>query len=242
MGFGEYFYYALSHKFGEYAYLFAGSVAIAGVFFYIFDIGEWNTVVGNIIRFMCTAVMFSVFTITVMLKSNEYPFGLISLFALFNPMWLLMVKSLFYREFNARTFVSWLSGPLFFVSLLTVAAFTVWIFLDRDNEWNDTTKVEAAIRTECEPNFIDNPNCVSEDGSGATCFYVDNSSTALPALIFPETCDRTCLNVYSACSTGFIVWYGPVLMGLSLLFHSFFCTFLRTCKSLSYVFVHADSI
>jgi hypothetical protein len=181
------------------------------------------------------------FCMTVMLTSNEYPFGLISLFALFNPLWLLMVKSLFYRKLNARTYVSWLSGPLFLVSLLTAALFTVWIFIDHDNEWNETTKIKAAIRTGCEPDFTDNPNCVSEDGSDATCFSVDHTTNP-QTLIFPDNCDRSCLDVYSACSNGFIVWYGPALIALSLLFHCFFCTFLRKCKSIIFFsYIHFNS-
>ena len=231
MGFGESFYYYLSNRFGGYAYIFAGTLALSCFFFYIFDIDEWNTGIGNIVRFISVAEIFAVFVITVMLTSNEHPYGLISLFALFNPLWLLMVKSLFFREFNARTFVSGLSGPLLMVSLFTVATFIAWIFLDDDNEWNNVTKVEAAKRTGCQPNFIDHPNCVSEGGSGATCFYVDYSSAPQSLLVFPENCDRMCLNVYSSCSNGFILWCGPVLIGLSLLFHSYFCTFLRTSES-----------
>lgn len=239
MGFGESLYYALSTRFGGYANVFAVTLAISGFFFYIFDIDEWTTSIGNIFRFISVAAIFSFFVITVVLTSNEHPYGLISLFSLFNPLWLLMVKLLFYRESNARTFVSGLSGPLLLVSLLTLAAFVVWIFLDHDNEWNEVTKVKAAVRTGCEPNFTDHPNCVSEDGTGATCFYVDYSS-APQTLIFPENCDRMCLNVYSACSNGFILWCGPVLIGLSLLFHSFSCTFLRTGESFFQEFVTSD--
>jgi hypothetical protein len=241
MGFGESFYYALSDRFGGYAYLVKGILASSLFFFYILDIDEWNTAIGNGVRCISVAAIFSIFVVTVMLTSNEHPYGLISLFAFFNPLWLLMVKSLFYREFNARTFVSGLSGPLLLVSLLTVAAFVVWIFLDHENEWNHVTKVEAAIRTGCEPNFIDNPYCVGDDGSGTTCFYVDHSSSPR-AIYFPENCDRACLNVYSACSNGFILWSGPVLIGLSLLFQGYFCTFLRSGESCIHVIANTDSL
>jgi hypothetical protein len=237
MGFGEYFYFALSNKFGGYANVFAGMLALSGFLFYIFDVGEWNTATGNMFRFASMAAMFTIFVITVTITSNDHPYGLISLFALFNPLWLLMVKSLFYKEFNARTFVSGLSGPLLSVSLLTMAAFVVWVFHDQDNEWNDVTRVNAAVQTGCEPDFTDHPNCVSEDESRATCFYVDDSS-APHTLIFPENCDRFCLGVYSACSNGFILWVGPVFIGLSLLFHSFFCTFLRSSEFFTHVLVN----
>ena len=105
--------------------------------FYIFDIGEWNTTIGSMFRFTSIVVMFTIFVISVTLIFYEHPYGLISLFAIFNPLWLLMVKSLFYKDFNARTFVSRLSGPLLLVGMSTMAAFVVWIFHDQDNEWND---------------------------------------------------------------------------------------------------------
>ncbi|KAL3768770.1 hypothetical protein ACHAWU_006871 [Discostella pseudostelligera] len=226
MGFGESFYYALSNEFGGYASIFAAFLLIFGFFFYILDIGEWNTAVGNIVRGICMTVMFIAFVIAVMLVSNEHPVGLISLFPLFNPVWMLLVKSLFYRERDARRFVSGLSGPLLLVSLCTLTAFIVWIVWDDDNQWNSVTKVEAAVGTGCQANFDDYPNCENEDGSGGTCFSIDYS-TDPQELVFPENCDRLCLNVYSDCSNGFILWCGPVLMCLSLLFLSFFCTFLR---------------
>jgi hypothetical protein len=232
MGFGESFYYALSNEFGGYASIFAAFLLIFGFFFYILDIGEWNTAVGNIVRGICMTVMFIAFVIAVMLVSNEHPVGLISLFPLLNPVWMLLVKSLFYRERDARRFVSGLSGPLLLVSLCTLTAFIVWIVWDDDNQWNSVTKVEAAVGTGCQANFDDYPNCVNEDGSGGTCFSIDYS-TDPQELVFPENCDRLCLNVYSDCSNGFILWSGPVLMCLSLLFLSFFCTFLRAGESSS---------
>jgi len=232
MGFGESFYYALSHEFGGYAYMFAGALGISGFFFFIFDIDEWNSTLGNIFRFLSVSAMFSVFVLIVILVSNEVTFGIITLFALLIPLWLLMVMSLFYRGKDTRTFVSWLSGPLLLISLLTTLSFIIWVLSDYSNEWNRVTEVEAAQQTGCAANFEKYPNCISEDGSGDTCFYVDYSG-GWQELVFPENCDKTCLNVYDACSNGFMLWAGPVLMCLSMLFLSFFCTFLRTEGSTS---------
>ncbi len=240
MGYGESFYYALSNKFGGYAYIFAGILLISGFVFYILDVGEWHSAIGNIFRFTCMAGMFVVFVIIIMLVSNEHPFGLIALFALLNPLWMLMVKSIFYRSRDARTFVSWLSGPLLFISLLTAASFIAWICLDYDNEWNSVTRVEAAIRTGCEPNYNEYPNCQNADGSGATCFYVDYS-THPQELAFPDNCDSACLNVYNDCANGFILFSGPILMCLSMLFLAFFCTFLRTGEYHAVIIPHINS-
>ena len=227
MGFGESFYYQLSYQFGGYAYIFAGILIISGFFFYILDVGEWNSAIGNVFRFCAASGIFITFVILIMLVSNEHPFGLISLFALFNPLWMLMVKSLFYKTRDARTFLSWLSGPLLLVALLTVGTFIGWICANYDNKWNTVTKVEAAERTGCEANFKNYENCMSQDGSGGTCFYVDYTNER-QELVFPDNCDQMCLNVYNDCANGFILWAGPVLMCLSMIFLSFFCTFLRS--------------
>ena len=58
MGFGESFYYALSHQFGGHAYIPASIMAGFGFFFYILDIDQWNTKVGNVFRGLSTAAMF----------------------------------------------------------------------------------------------------------------------------------------------------------------------------------------
>ena len=67
----------------------------------------------------------------------------------------------------------------------------------------------------------------NQDGSGGTCFYVDYTNER-QELVFPDNCDQMCLNVYNDCANGFILWAGPVLMCLSMIFLSFFCTFLRS--------------
>ena len=103
--------------------------------------------------------------------------------------------------------ISWLSGPLFCLSLLTGAMFVAWIFWDHGNEWNSVTKVEAAERTECTASFDEYPNCRNQDGSDTPCFYLDQSGER-SKLIFPDNCSQECLNVYSECANGFILWVG----------------------------------
>lgn len=225
MGYGELFYYQLSYKFGDSSYIFAGTLIISAFFFYILDIGEWNSAFGKIFRFICIFAMFATFVVLVMLISNEHPFGLISLFALFFPLWMLGVKSIFYRSRDARTFLSWLSGPLLLVAVCTIGAFIGWISSNYDNEWNAVTKIEAAQRSGCEPNFDNYPNCALQDGSEGytTCFYVDYANDH-QQLIFPDGCEQSCTNVYNDCANGFILWAGPILMCLSMIFLSFFST------------------
>jgi len=69
-------------------------------------------------------------------------------------------------------YVSWLSGPLFFTSIVTAVAFIIWVFMDSGHAWNNVTRVTAAEKTGCVPNFDEYPDCMSQDGSGDTCFLL----------------------------------------------------------------------
>lgn len=227
MGFGEAFYYTLSNQFGDYSQYLAGILLISAFIFYILDIDEWSSKLGKVVCYLTSSVIFLGFVLLVMLVSNDYPYGIITMFALFNPLWLLVVKSIFYRTRDTRLFVSWLSGPLLLISLLIAGTFIGWVFWSSENQWNSVTKVEAAERTGCEANFEEYPNCINEDGTGEACFYLDNSE-GRSELKFPDGCDQMCINVYSECSNGLILWSGPVLMCLTMIFLCFFCTFLRT--------------
>ena len=105
MGFGESIYYNLAYRFGEYAFILAGILVIVAFFFYILDIDEWNSTVGKSFCFLSMVLMFLSFVLLVMLVSNEHPSGVISLFSLLLPLWVLIVKSLFYRHKDTKTYV-----------------------------------------------------------------------------------------------------------------------------------------
>lgn len=230
MGFGESFYYALSHsQFADYSWVLAGGLVLAGLFFYLLDISEWNGIVGRVVRGLFGAAAFAVFVLLVLLVSNEFPAGVLALFALINPLWLLACRTLFYRAREARTFASWLSGPLLLVAALTAASFVAWVAADFSNGLNSVTRVEAAERTGCPPDTESYPACAAGDGVNGVCFYVDYAEEH-EGLVFPDGCDHACLKVYSACANGFILWSGPVDICLSMLFLSYVCTFLRKGK------------
>mmetsp|Transcript_28484 Transcript_28484/g.59366 ORF Transcript_28484/g.59366 Transcript_28484/m.59366 type:complete len:918 (-) Transcript_28484:195-2948(-) len=234
MGFGEYIYYDISHsQFADYTPIFVGTLSLLAFFFYILDMDQWNeTAVGIVFRFLTAATMFCILLLIVVLISNEVPFGIITFFALINPLWLLAVKNAFYGERTTRTFVSWLGAPLVCISCLLMLSFIVWASADYCNEWNTVMKVDSAEQTGCVADFDDYPKCkgnattAADSSTVTTCFSLDHSSEH-PELIFPEGCDTSCVKVYDSCSNGFILWAGPVLLCLSTVFLSFFCTFLR---------------
>mmetsp|Transcript_13145 Transcript_13145/g.19666 ORF Transcript_13145/g.19666 Transcript_13145/m.19666 type:complete len:912 (+) Transcript_13145:99-2834(+) len=227
MGFGESFYYALSHQFGGHAYIPATILAGYGFLFYILDIDQWNTRAGNVFRGLSMAAMFVLFVILIMLVSNKFPYGVIALFALFQPLWLLSVKTFIYKNTETRIYLNWLGGPLMLAAFLTIIGFVVWVMSDYVNQWNQVTKVMAAEHTECSPNYANYPNCMSNDGFGGTCFRA-NEYVDPPVLVFEANCEYSCVHVYDDCANGFVLWSGPILMSLSMIFLGSFCTFLRT--------------
>lgn len=229
MGFGESFYYTLSHQFGGQAYIPGSILAGYGFLFYILDIDQWNTKAGNVVRVLSIVSMFVLFVILIMLVSNQFPYGVIALFALFQPLWLLSVKTFIYKDTETRVYLNWLSGPLFLLALLTIISFVVWVSSNYVNQWNQVTEVMAAEHTECSPNFSNYPNCMSNNGFGGTCFRL-NEMVFPPVLVFEDNCDHTCVHVYDDCANGLVLWGGPILMSLSMIFLGSFCTFLRTGK------------
>ena len=229
MGYGESLYYSLSHQFGGHAYIPASILIGYGFVFYILDIDQWNTRAGNVFRGLSIATMFVLFVILVMLVSNHFPYGVIALFALFQPLWLLSVKTFIYKDTDTRVYLNWLSGPLFLAALLNVIGFGIWVGSAYENQWNQVTKVLAAENTECSPNFNNYPNCMSNDGFGGPCFRTSVYVEPI-VLSFENNCDYTCVHVYDNCANGFVLWSGPILMSLSMIFLGSFCTFLRTGK------------
>lgn len=183
-------------------------------------------------RFLLTLSLFGLFVLWILLVSNDVPYGIITLFAIFNPLWLLLVNNLFYRKVDTRTFVGWLGGPLLALTFMTAVAFLVWVAISPHNQWNQVTRLEAAERTGCAADFEEYPGCYSNateysGGSNSTddtetCFYLEENE-----LVFPDGCEKACIGVYSGCLNGLILWAGPLLMCLSMMFLGLFCRFLK---------------
>lgn len=224
MGFGIDCFYYLADRYSEYAPI----VGIATVAFittmYLFDFTEWESGVGKICRKATWWIFVGGITVLVLLLTGDYPYGPICLFAFLTPMWLVTVKNVFYSNVRTRTYVSWLSGPLFFISLITGIVWFIWTFLRDENEWNEITRVTSAEAAGCEPDLETYPECESQVNPGEACFTTEGYTE----IIFEDGCDETCVNVYENCINTFILWVGPLLVGLVLFFLSFFCAFLRT--------------
>ena len=154
------------------------------------------------------------------------------MFTVLVPIWLSLVRFLFYRHITFRTYITWLSGPLFLNSLGIGIGWFVWTFLSRNNKWSIYTKLYDAAVTGCKPNFKKYPECQINYLNGTSidvCFSVDVESSSIE---FPEGCAKNCTKVFDECSNMFIVWVGPFLVSIVFLFLSFFSTFLRNGGSI----------
>ena len=228
MGFGEEVYYAIADEFGEYANTLAYGLAIFIFVLYMLDADQWSSMIGTVILDFSVLIVVAGFVLLVLLLAYQFPYGMVCLFALFNPLWLLTVKLVVYTGKSTRVFVSWLSGPLFTLSALIGLTWALWVFADPSHQWNEVARINAASYSQCEPNYELYPDCKTE-GSNETCFYMETVN-GRDNLIFPEGCSQSCTNVYDDCLNGFILWVGPVLVSMTMFFLSFFCTFFREGK------------
>ena len=234
----DYFYYMDEH-YGEYA---TTTGLVTGLFFilcYLADVNYWSA---TLLKHVCYLLVVLGICVMVLLMTGDYPYGPIALFAFVMPLWLIGMKNAAYPQVRTRVYVSWLSGPLFCISLLTGIVWLVWTFLHDENEFNDVTKVVFAQATGCVPNLEDYPECalntttISSANSDAAiettealCFSVIESP---PSFVNENGCDPDCpRHVYDDCLNPFILWAGPLLVGLVLFFLSFFCTFVRSENS-----------
>lgn len=222
MGFGLDIFYYFSENYEDYAPTLAGALAIFIVLIYIFDITDWDSKLGIAARHLCYTVIVAGAILLVLFITGNFPYAPIVLYSLLTPLYLILFKAALIRNKEMRIFISWLGGPLFFVSLVVLVVWIGWTFAEEENEWNEATRVAAAEKSGCEPNFDDHPNCKNE--SGDVCFEVHGETSEI---IFPEGCSESCTDVYDDCLNAFIVWVGPLLVSMSLVFLSFFSTFLR---------------
>jgi len=221
MGYGVWVYRYFSTHF-EPSALFLGAGLLAFSFLiYLFDCHYWKSYIGILTRRVSYAVLIAGINILVLSISGTHPYGPISVFLVLTTLYLMAIKYFVYKDKTARTYVSWLSGPLFFNSMLIFIGWFIWTFWKDENEWTISTKLIDAKRTGCEPNFDEHEQC--RGNTTEVCFQ-----TIGPASVyFPENCEHTCSDVYASCLNTFIIWSGPFLVSAGLLFLSFFTTFVR---------------
>lgn len=225
MGYGLTTFYYLSRYYEKHAYALGGSLAGFAFLLYLLDIYYWNSKFGRMMRMLAVAIIVIGLAVLVCFISATHPYGPISIYVVLTPVWLVLVRRAFYRHISMRTFVPWLSGPLFLNSVLVLAAWIAWTWWDADNKWILANRLADAEESGCRPDLVNYPMCVNMDNTtdSEVCFTIENNQ--MP--VWTPDCPRTCIKVWDTCYNQFIVWVGPFLVSLGLFFLCFFATFLR---------------
>lgn len=204
---------------------------------YLLDIQHWSSKTGDIFRKLYLLLTVLAIATLIFASSSDHPYGPIALYIIFLPFYLFFTKFLFYNSKPNREFIHWLSGPLFAVAICTVVVWTVWTLWATENEWNLGIALDEAPGSGCVANDVDYPECYIDD---ELCFEFDADTNTLnfDNCYYGNDADdggngnddgpgRACQQVYAECYNPFIIWVGPFLTCLGLLFLSFLASFLR---------------
>lgn len=154
----DWFYYLADHYGEDWASTMGGATALYFLIMYILDADAWTNYLW--LQRFCGMILVLGVISTVLFMVGDYPYGPICLFAALTPLWLITLNQLnVVGRIRTRVYVNWLSGPLFFVSVLVGLTWLIWTFVGDENEYNTATKAVFAQATGCEPNLIDFPEC-----------------------------------------------------------------------------------
>ena len=114
------------------------------------------------------------------------------------------IRFLFFHNVEKKEYISWLSGPLMLVSIITALYWFIWTYLKDENEWSLIVSLMDAEKAGCDPDFTTYPEC--DDGDGDPCFTINEKNLSIN---YKKDCDTTCTQIYNSCPDIFISWAGP---------------------------------
>ncbi len=233
MGYGLNTFYYLSENYEQYSFYLGMAIGSGAFLLYLFDCYYWASPSGVFLRKFFLGSLAIATCILTLFMAGAYPHGVIAMFLVLTAGWMLVARLIFYQDVPPRDFVSWLSGPLFFVAMLSFASWLTWALWSEDNEWSVIIALADADDSACEPNFEDYPDCVGDDGG--VCFTADTETNTLT---FADGCEESCTQVYVNCANGFVIWVGPFLVTLVREF-IYFGDYMKCCISF---FLNAISV
>lgn len=227
LGWGLSSFYFLSRYFEQHAYILALSLAGFATVLFLCDCHHWKSKFGQGVRYFAISILILGCAAYVLFISSTFPYGPISMYMILSPMWLVLAKRVCYKDLPMRTYVPWLSGPLFFNAIVILGLWLYWTLSTDAHEWTDLTRLADAHVSGCQPDYETYPGCEVPNGGfdDNLCFYIDPKNPQPP--LFNESCPPICVRVFDKCANMFIVWSGPFLVSLGLFFLSFFATFLK---------------
>ena len=228
MGIGLKTFYVINNRFEMYAdYLYPELLGFMFIL-YLLDCHHWSSRFGIFLRRLCIVLLTIGFNALILCTSAKRPYAPISVMLVMTPVFLSFVRLLFYPEVYARDYISWLTGPLYLVSVLTFISWFIWTLVKDENAWNVIRGIAEAEQAGCKPDFDEYPDCQNADGSDNVCFEVDLQDYSIT---FDYYCDEMCTQVYDSCLNTFMIWVGPFLVSVGFLCLSFFSSFIRRAQS-----------
>ena len=176
LGLGMDCFYYLADRYGDdYASTVGGMTGFWFLLLYVLDADSWHLrfTYGILYQRVCGLLFVLGTTLTVLFMTGDYPYGPICLFAALTPLFLIFTNNVLPERKPTRVYVRSLSGPLFFISVLTGVIWLVWTFLQEENEYNQVTKVVFAQATGCKPNLEEFPECSRAAYEEAIMAYFD---------------------------------------------------------------------
>jgi len=233
LGYGLSTFYFLSRYYEHHAYILALSLAGFALFLYLFDCHYWDSTYGRMARYFAISILILGCATLTCFISSTFPYGPISAYLVLTPIWLVLVKHTLYSKLEMRTYIPWLSGPLFFNALLFMGIWIYWTFSVGGNSWTENTRLADAKNSGCIPDLEMYPECAATNSTESisifaktpVCFDIDPTSLLPP--VFGPNCPEYCTKVFDNCSNIYIVWVGPFLVSMGLLFLSFFTSFMK---------------
>lgn len=189
LGMGMEWFYYLADEYGEeYSTTVGGATAGYFLIMYLLDVNAWVAYIW--VQRLCGLVLVMGVVLTVLFLVGDYPYGPICVYAALTPLWLISLNHFhILGRIRTRVYVNWLSGPLFFVSVLVGLTWLIWTFTSDINEYNQVTKVIFAQATGCEPNLEDYPYCAAAYNTTIAPTY-----TASPS-VFVASSNNTFTNI-----------------------------------------------
>jgi hypothetical protein len=189
---------------------------------YSFDVHFWHP--DNFAAKLLTFIMVVATTGALLVMSGSgIPFMPVCIFTLLVPLFLLMLKYVFFRSVPAHTFAKQSAGVIILLGVLLMAVFILWFLVFDGVGWNDDTRIFYSHLAGCLPDFKELDYCRHE-GTENPCFFKDDTH---PHPVFTRDCPHGCAKVYDSCGVAFIIWINPALAAMALIVIGFMVDYAR---------------
>lgn len=237
MGWGLDSFYYLSKYFEVHSFKLGAGLGAFAFVLYLLDVYYWEDRCLKFFRMLFISIIVIGLFVLICFIATTYPYGPICMWIATTPVWFMIIRGLFFRKVDVRTYFSWLTLPLLLNSIVVFVAWVVWTYDRPENKWNESIRLRDAEMTGCEADAsVVGGVCVDED-TGEVCFSSQDNGP-----VWTAACPKECAAVYDECFNQFIIWGGPCLVSIGLFCLSFFTSFVKKEDSLEKEFAKFGKI